>query len=159
MPIQALRRLLCLASVSAVHRASHMEGPPWPGSHSVDRHIRHLKEHPGWVLLCSSVCQAFDEPASLMFSCQCWLCGEREAMVMAPPPTRDSAVSPCFHGFLACLHQHFPPRSPPSHPPNPSLHSQHQLLPWDCSTIPKLWLPACLGSIWLQQGLSDSHSI
>ena len=26
-------------------------------------------------------------------------CGEREAMAMAPPPTHDSAVSPCFHGF------------------------------------------------------------
>ena len=55
----------------------------------------HRGAPPAGVLLCSSVCQAFDEPASLMFSCQCWLCGEREAMVMAPPPTRDSAVLPC----------------------------------------------------------------
>ena len=68
-------------------------------------------------------------------------CGEREAMVMAPPTTCDSAVSPCFHGCLAFLHRHFPPQSPPSHPLHPSLHSQQQPLPWDCSTIPKLQLP------------------
>ena len=69
-------------------------------------------------------------------------CGEREAMVMAPPPMHDSAVSPCFHGCLAFLHRHFPPQSPPSHPLDPSLCSQQQPLPWDCSTIPKLQLPA-----------------
>ena len=63
-------------------------------------------------------------------------------MVMAAPPTRDSAVLPCFHGCLAFLHGHFPPQSPPSHPLNPSLHSQGQPLPWDFSTIPKLQLPA-----------------
>ena len=28
-------------------------------------------------------------------------CGEREAMVMAPPRKHDSEVSPCFHGCLA----------------------------------------------------------
>ena len=61
---------------------------------------------------------------------------------MAPPPTRDSAVSPCFHGCLAFLHGHFASQSPPSHPLEPSLHSQQQLSPWDCSTIPKLQLPA-----------------
>ena len=70
------------------------------------------------------------------------VCGEREAMVMAPPATSDSAVSPCFHGCLAFLHGHFASQSPPSHPLEPSLHSQQQLSPWDCSTIPKLQLPA-----------------
>ena len=49
----------------------------------------------------------------------------------APPPTCDSAVSPCFHGCPAFLHRHFPPQSPPSHPLNPSLHSQQQSSPWD----------------------------
>ena len=63
-------------------------------------------------------------------------------MVLAPPPTHDSAVSPCFHGCLALLHRHFPPQSPPSHPLHPSLHSQQQPLPWDCSTIPKHQFPA-----------------
>ena len=67
------------------------------------------------------------------------VCGEREAMVMAP---RDSAVSPCFHGCLAFLHRHFPPRSPPSHPLCPPLCSQQQPSHWECSTIPKLQLPA-----------------
>ena len=41
---------------------------------------------------------------------------------MAPSPTRDSAVSPCFHSCLAFLHWHFPPRSTSSHPLNPTLH-------------------------------------
>ena len=67
-------------------------------------------------------------------------------MVMAPLPTCDSAVSPCFHGCLAFLHRHFPPRSPPSHPLDPSLRSQHQPSPSDCSTIPKLQLPAAAPS-------------
>ena len=63
-------------------------------------------------------------------------------MVMAPPPVHDSAVSPCFHGCLAFLHWHFPPRSPPSQPLNLSLCSQQLPLPWDCSTVPQLQLPA-----------------
>ena len=62
-------------------------------------------------------------------------------MVMAPPPTRDSAVSPCFHGCLTFLHRHFPPQTPPSHPLNLSLRSQQQPSPWDRSTIPKLRIP------------------
>ena len=57
------------------------------------------------------------------------VCGEIEAMVMAPPATRDSAVSPCFHGYLAFLHRHFPPQSPLSHPFDPSLLSQQQPSP------------------------------
>ena len=39
-------------------------------------------------------------------------------------------------------HRHFPPQSLPSHPLNPSLLSRQQPSPWDCSTIPKLQLPA-----------------
>ena len=70
------------------------------------------------------------------------VCGEREVMVMAPPPTRDSAVLPCFHGCPAFLHRHFPPQAPPSHHLDPSLCSQQQPSPWDCSTVPKLHLPA-----------------
>ena len=69
-------------------------------------------------------------------------CGEREAMLMAPPPMHDSAVSPCFHGFLAFFHRHFPPQSPPSHPFDPSFCSQQQPSHWDCSTILKVQLPA-----------------
>ena len=69
------------------------------------------------------------------------VCGEREAMVMALRTMRDSAGSPCFHGRLAFLHRHFPPRYPPSHPLDPFLHYQQQPSPWDCSTIPKLQFP------------------
>ena len=73
-------------------------------------------------------------------------CGEGEAMVVTPPPTRDSAVWPCFHLCLAFPHRHFPPQSPPSHLLDPSLHSQQQPSPWDCSTIPKLQVPATVPS-------------
>jgi len=68
--------------------------------------------------------------------------GEREAMVMAPPTTCDSAVLPCFQGCPAFFHWHFPPWSPPSHPLNFSLCSQQQPSPPDCSPIPKFQLPA-----------------
>ena len=67
-------------------------------------------------------------------------------MVMVPPPTHDSAVSPCFHGCLVFLHRHFPPQSPPSHPLDLSLHSQQQPSPCDHSTIPKLHLPVAAPS-------------
>ena len=55
----------------------------------------------------------------------------------------SSALLPWLPGFL---YRHFPPRSPPSHPLNPSLHSQQQPSPWDCSIIPKLQLPAAAPS-------------
>ena len=107
----------------SVHQT--LKGIPWLGSYSVVW----PKSHTGapWVgsLLCGSVCHAFDGPAFLLLSCQCWRCWlvGKEAMVMAPPTMRDSALSPCFHGCLAFLHRHFPPQSPPSHPLNPSLQS------------------------------------
>ena len=81
-------------------------------------------------------------------------------MVIAPPPTHDSAVSPCFRGCPAFFHRHFPPPSPPSHPLRMSLHSQQQPFSGDCSTIPKFQFPglclpgdlcACLGYVWQQQ--------
>ena len=93
-------------------------------------------------------------------------CGERVAIVMAPPP--NSAVSPCFHGCPAFLHRYFPPQSPPLPPLNPfsavnssshpgivpqSLKSSSQLL-----CLPGDLCP-CPGYVWLWQGLSDSHSI
>ena len=91
--------LLCCSACQA-HR-----GPPRLGSYSVDRHARHLNVHPGWVLLCSSVCQVFDGPASLLFSCPMLACGEREAMVTAPPPVHDSALLSWLPG---CPPQAFP---------------------------------------------------
>ena len=73
------------------------------------------------------------------------VCGKREAILMGPLPTHDSAVSPCFHGCPAFLHRYFPPRSPPSHPLDLSL-SQHQPSLWDCSTVAKLQLSATASS-------------
>ena len=72
--------------------------------------------------------------------------GERKAVVLAPPATRDSAVSPCFHGCPAFLHRHFPPQSPPSRTLYQSLRSQQQPSPWGFSTISKLQLPAAAPS-------------
>ena len=72
--------------------------------------------------------------------------GVREAMVVSPPLTCDSAVLPCFHGYLAFLHKHFPPQSPPSRPLSPSLCTQQKPSPWNCSTFPKLQLPAAAPS-------------
>ena len=50
---------------------------------------------------------------------------------------------PCLvESCLAFLHWHFPWGSHPSHPLKPSFHGQQQPSFWDCSTIPKLQLPA-----------------
>ena len=137
------------------------------------------------VLLCTSVHQALEGAHCMGFYSvvQCIRClmgqplysssvdagmlGEREAMVMAPPTMRDSAVSPCFHGCLAFLHRYFPPRSPPPHPLNLSLHSKQQPLPWDCSTTTKPQVlaavpsrePVPLSGVCMAAAETDSHSI
>ena len=125
--------LLCCSACQA-HR-----GDPWLGSYSVFQHISYLKEHPGWgpTLLFSVLGVLWASLYIVQVGCE-----EREATGMAPPPIRDLAVLLCFQGCLAFLHQHFPPGSPPSHFLNPLLCIQQQPLPWDCSTTPKLQLPA-----------------
>ena len=50
---------------------------------------------------------------------------------------------PCCPAFL---HRYSPSQSPPSPSLYPSVHSQQQPLPWDCSTLPKLQLPAAAPS-------------
>ena len=119
-PVQALRRLPCLGSSSCLVRQAHrgapltgvllcrsarqaLKGAPWVGSYSVVQCVRRLMGQLSVVQL------------------PMLTCGEREAMVMAPLPTHDSAVSPCFHYCLAFLHRHFPPQSPPSPPLNTTL--------------------------------------
>ena len=87
-------------SCGSAHQ-SH-KGTPWVGSYS------------------SSVHQASLSIGQLPML----VCGGTEAIVMASPGMHDSAVSPCFHGFLAFLHRHFPPQSPPSYPLNLSLSLQ-----------------------------------
>ena len=112
--------LLC----SLVHQT--LKGAPWVESYSVVQCVRYLMGQP------------------LYSAANADMCGQR-AYEVAPPTTCDSAVSPCFHGCLAFLHRHFPPRSP-SHPLNRSVCSQQQPSPWDCSTIPKLQLQAAAPS-------------
>ena len=74
------------------------------GSYSVIQCVRHL-------MGCFSIVQL-----------QMLVCGEREVMVMAPPPMHDSAVSPCFHGlpplaFPTKISSHTSPQSISLHSP------------------------------------------
>ena len=125
-----------------------LKGAPWVGSYAVVQCIRLLMgRHVVQLLILA--------------------CGETEPIVMASSVLCDSAVLPCFLVFLAFLHQHFPPLSPPSYPLNPSLLSQQQPLLWDCSTIPKLQFPATapsrrpalLSGVCMAVARTDSHSI
>ena len=109
-------------------------------------HIRHLKKQPG--LGSCSVVQCIRHLMGQTLNCStanAGVWGERDYGAGFTPMC-DSAVSPCFHGCLAFLHRHFPPQSPPSYPISLSLHSQQKPSPWDCSTVPKLQLPAAAAS-------------
>ena len=167
--IQALRGFPCLWSFSVVQHIRHIEGLPWLGSYSVDWCVRQLKGHPGWgsYSVVQHVRCLMGQPVYCS-AADAGMSGEREAMMMAPPPMCDSAVLPCFHGCLAFLYGHFPPQSLLSHPliclsivnrshcswiAPQSLNSSSQLL---C-------LPGALHPVWgmygIQQGRSDSHYI
>ena len=61
-----------------------------------------------------------------------------------PPHACDSAVFPCLYGCLAFLQVHSLLRSPPSHPLRLSPQNKQQSLPWGCSPIPMLQLPATM---------------
>ena len=124
LPIQSHRG--APLAVVLLYRLAHqaLKGAPWVGSCSVVQCIRRLMGPP---LYCSAAVAGM------------W--GER-GYGDGSTPYADSALSPCFHGCLAFLHRHFPPRSPPSQPLNPSLCSPQQPSPWDCSAIPKSQLPA-----------------
>ena len=83
-----------LRSFPVGQRVRHVEGPPWLGSCSVSWHIRHLRGALGGVFPCRSAGQAFDGPASLLFSCQCHrLGGER----LGSPPAQPLHLSLCSH--------------------------------------------------------------
>ena len=155
--------LLCY-SVCQAHR-----GAPLAGVLLCSLVHQAPKEAPGGgVLLCCSMCQALDGAIVSIVQLLMLACGEREAMVMALPPRHDSAVSPCFHGCLApstgISHHNLLPDTPsvclsavarsscPGFPPQ-SLCSSSQPLHLLGALHP------CLGYIWLQQVLSDSHSI
>ena len=82
-------------------------------------------------------------------------------MAMAPPTHMTQQY--CLPSMAAWLSStSISHRSPPSHPFNPSLCSQQQPMPWDCSTIPNssyqpLRLPgdqhSCPRYVRLWQGL------
>ena len=72
--------------------------------------------------------------------------GEREAIVMAPPPVHDSEVLPWLHHCLTFFQRHSPQQSSPSCPLGPCPCSQQSTLPWDCSLTHKLLLSATVHS-------------
>ena len=127
-PIQALWGFPCLGSFSVVQHIKHIERPTPPrlGSYSTVQCLRCLLGQP----LYRSATHA-------------GMWGDR-GYSDGSAPMRDSEVLPSFYGYLAFLHRHFPPQSPPSHPLDPSLYSQQHPSPGDCSTIPKL--PAAVPS-------------
>ena len=112
--------LLC----RSVHQA--LKGAPWVGSYSVVQYNRHLMGQP---LYCSAA-----DAGSV----------GRERLWRWLHPLRMTQQYRL--ASMAFLHRHFPPQSPPSGPLGPSLCSQQQLSPWDCSTIPMLQLPAAAPS-------------
>ena len=131
--------ILCCSKHQA-HRGAPLAGVP------LCRLVHQSLKGAPWVESCSVVlCVRSLAGQPLYFSAADAGCGER-GYGDGSTPTRDSAVLPCFHGCPAFLHRHFPPRSPPSHPLDPSLHSQQQPSPWGCSTVPKLQLPAAAPS-------------
>ena len=187
-PGQALRGLPCLEPSTVVWSIRHIKGAPlagvllcrlahqtlkgvpWVGPYSVFWSINHWKEHRGWgeVLLCSSMHQAFDRPASLLFSCRCWrvgrgrlwwwlhpLCMTQQyrlvSMVAQLSSTGISHHNLLPHTSSVCL-------SAVNNSPRPEVVPQ----PLKSSSQP-LCLPGDLypspGYVWLWQGLSDSHFI
>ena len=91
-PIQALRGLPCLGSFSVVQHIRHIEEAPLAGVLLCSLAHQSLKGAP-WVGSCSVVqCVRHLMGQPLYFQLPMLACGERQAMVMAPPPTRDSAV-------------------------------------------------------------------
>ena len=73
-------------------------------------------------------------------------CGERQVWRWLHPLCVTQQNHLASMAAQLFLHRHFPPQSPPSHPLDPSLHSQQQPSPWDCSITPQLQLPAAVPS-------------
>ena len=168
LPIQALSGLPCLGSFSVVWHIRHIEGPPWLGSYSVGQHVRHLKGHPGWgPTLYFSVSGIWWASLSIV-KLLMLACGEREAMVKAPPlhvtQQYRFASMAAWLSSTGISHQDLLPQIPSIHlsviksSPCPgiapqSLNSSAQLLRLSGDQR------SCLRCVWLWQGLSDSHSI
>ena len=73
-------------------------------------------------------------------------------MVMALPPTCDSAVSPCFHGCLAFFYRHFPLVSSLTSPRSLSLQSTAALTLESLHT-PQTPAPSCCGFLGTLSGV------
>ena len=153
--------LLCFSAREA-HR-----GAPRQGSYSVLRCLSHLMEHPGWgPMLSSSVSGSWWASLSIA-QLPLLACGDREAMEMAPPPTRDShyrlasmaawlsstGISHDLLSHIPSIHLSAVNSSPRTGIAPQSLHSSSQSLPLPENPC------SCLAYVWLWQGLSDSHSI
>ena len=76
-------------------------------------------------------------------------CGEREAMVMAPPPRMTQqyrlASTAAWLSSTGLSHHNLLPHIPSTRP-----SSQQQPSAWGCSTIPKHQLPAAAPSSWFE---------
>ena len=88
------------------------KGPPWAGSWPVVQCLRPLMGH------------------LLLVSLQCWLWRQKYQQYRLA--SRAAWLSSTGISL----------QSPPSHPLSPSLRSQQQPLPWDCSTVRKCQLLA-----------------
>ena len=142
--------LLC-CSASQAHRGDPLGGLPWRGSYSVDRQVRHLMGQPLY-------CSATDAGSVGREGLWRWLhpLHMTQCYGLASMASQLSSTGISYHNLL--LHISSVCLSAISSSP----------LPWDCSTIPKLQLPAAApsrgpaslsGYVWLWQGLPDSHSI
>ena len=141
--IQALRGLSCLGSFSAVWCIRHTEGSP------------------------GSVHQAFDGPASLLFSCGCWPVGRQRLWGWLHPYTWQQyrlASMPAWLSSSGISHHCLLPHIPSIHLSTVNSSPHPGIAPWSLnSSLQLLHIPgeqhSCLGYVRLQQGLSDAHSI
>ena len=156
LPIQTLRGLPFLGSISVDWHVKHIEGPCCLGSYFVGRPVRHLKEHPGWGPT------LFDGSASESFSC--WILAWKERG-FGDSPTHYAwlssiALLPWLPGFLP---QAFPTTISSLTSPR-SVSSTVNSSPWPGFAPQTLnsssqWLYLlgdllpCLGYVWLWQGL------
>ena len=106
-----------------------------------------------------------------VFSCQCQgTPGEREAIVMASLPARDSAVSPCLHGCRPLVHRGLP-RVPQAISLQSGADSSQPLCaPGDLHPCPgyvgprprlSVWLSlhSITGQLWHSPAASDAGSL
>ena len=98
-PFRHLEGSLAWGPCRLLHQA--LKGAPWVGSYSVVQCVRHLMGQPFYRSATDAGLWG-DRSYSDGSTCYC-----------------DSVVLPCFHGCLAFLHRHFPPRSLPH---IPSIH-------------------------------------